>query len=120
VARKVITELICDVTGDPAEETIEFAYRGAAYKIDLSTEAAADFDAAVAGFVESAEKLGKATGTQRKARSTAPGTVDREQNQAIREWARRNGHDVKDRGRIPAETVEAYHQAGGRTLTAVG
>lgn len=123
--KKVITTLICDVTGEPAEETIEFAYRGAAYKIDLSTEAAADFDTAVAGFVESAQKLGKVTATPRKAtapRGSGPATVDPAQSKAIREWGRRNGHEVADRGRIPAELTAAYHEAAGRdrTLTAVG
>jgi hypothetical protein len=36
--------------------------------------------------------------------------VDREQNQAIREWARSKGMKVNDRGRIPTEVVDAYHQ----------
>jgi hypothetical protein len=38
-------------------------------------------------------------------------SVDREQNQAIREWARKQGMKVNDRGRIPAELLEAYHKA---------
>ena len=37
------------------------------------------------------------------------GTIDREQSAAIREWARKNGHNVSSRGRISAEIVEAYH-----------
>jgi len=37
--------------------------------------------------------------------------VDREQNQAIREWARGKGMKVNDRGRIPSDVVEAFHQA---------
>ena len=36
---------------------------------------------------------------------------DREQTQAIREWARNNGHKVTERGRIPATIVEAYNSA---------
>ncbi len=36
--------------------------------------------------------------------------ADREQNQAIRVWARKNGYEVSDRGRIPSEVVEAYHR----------
>ena len=38
-------------------------------------------------------------------------SVDREQNQAIREWARTHKMKVSDRGRIPSEVLEAYHQA---------
>jgi hypothetical protein len=37
--------------------------------------------------------------------------VDREQTQAIREWARNNGHKVSERGRIPASVLEAYNSA---------
>jgi hypothetical protein len=37
-------------------------------------------------------------------------SIDREQNQAIRDWARKRGMKVSDRGRIPAEVLEAYHQ----------
>ena len=36
------------------------------------------------------------------------GRMDREQAGAIRDWARKNGHAVSDRGRIPASVVEAY------------
>jgi hypothetical protein len=30
-------------------------------------------------------------------------------NQAIREWAAKNGWEVSERGRIPASVVEAYN-----------
>jgi hypothetical protein len=30
---------------------------------------------------------------------------------AIRDWARKNGHAVSDRGRIPASVVDAYEAA---------
>ena len=39
------------------------------------------------------------------------GRMDREQAGAIRDWARKNGHAVSDRGRIPASVVEAYEAA---------
>ena len=35
----------------------------------------------------------------------------REQAGAIRDWARKNGHNVSDRGRIPASVVNAYEEA---------
>ena len=45
----------------------------------------------------------------------APGrgraAIDREQSAAIREWARRNGHNVSTRGRIPADVIDAFHAA---------
>jgi hypothetical protein len=51
-------------------------------------------------------------GTRRRGASTAArSTGDREQNQAIRDWARQHGHAVSDRGRVPSEVIEAYQQA---------
>jgi hypothetical protein len=38
-------------------------------------------------------------------------TTDRAQTQAIRDWARRNGHQVSDRGRIPSTVLEAFNSA---------
>ena len=38
----------------------------------------------------------------------APGAED---VGAIREWARENGYEVAERGRIPAEIKDAYHAA---------
>ena len=37
--------------------------------------------------------------------------IDREQSAAIRDWARRNGHSVSTRGRIPADVIDAFHAA---------
>jgi len=40
-----------------------------------------------------------------------PAPMDREQTKAIREWARKNGHEVSDRGRIAAPIMEAFEAA---------
>ena len=40
---------------------------------------------------------------------TSTGRASRDQNQAIREWANKNGFEVSERGRIPSHIVEAYH-----------
>jgi hypothetical protein len=71
--------------------------------------------------VESARKV-KASGGGRRARKT--GTSDagrsREQTQAVREWARQQGHSINDRGRIPASIQQAFDQAHqGAQLVAV-
>ena len=36
-------------------------------------------------------------------------TYLREQTHAVREWARKNGHEIGDKGRIPARILEAYN-----------
>jgi hypothetical protein len=49
---------------------------------------------------------------RRGTRSTRkPGATD---SVAVRAWARENGYDIKDRGRVPAEVVAKYRQAAGQ------
>ncbi|MDQ1374778.1 MAG: hypothetical protein QOJ09_2116 [Actinomycetota bacterium] len=111
MAQKVTVSLIDDLDGDRAEETVEFGLDGKTYEIDLSSSNADKLRDALSGYVAAARKAG------RRRSGGAPGAapvrragVDREQNQAIREWARKRGMKVSDRGRIPAEVLDAYHQ----------
>ena len=115
MAQKHIVQLIDDLDEGIAEETVSFALDGTAYEIDLSTKNAAKFRDALADYVAHARK------STRGARSVAAGGVprrprngrgDREQTQAIREWARTNGHKIGDKGRIPAHILDAYNSQG--------
>ncbi len=118
MAQKVTVTLVDDLDGGTAEETVEFGVDGVAYEIDLSSDNAVHLRDALAGYVAHARKAG--SGQRRRGGGGGPprrggggsgrAAVDREQNQAIREWARKNGMNVSDRGRIPAEVLEAYHK----------
>src|SRR6185369_16303218 len=103
MAKRVIHELIDDIDGKPAAESIVFALDGVQYEIDLSATNAAKLRDAVAPFVAAATKIGRggvvATSRGREAvrgRSVTRG--DRDQNRAIREWAQAKGIEVSDRG----------------------
>lgn len=119
MAQKVTVQLVDDVDGSEAESTVEFGLDGVDYAIDLSADNAADLRDALASYVASSRRAGtrkRSTGKAGKAAKTgkttsAPNTADRERNQAIREWARQQGMQVSDRGRIPAEIVDAYDKA---------
>lgn len=113
MAQQVTVMLVDDIDGTEAEETVNFALDGAAYEIDLSAENAAALRDALEDFVESAQRLGRTrrNGAARSVKAGQPAKVDREQNQAIREWARKRGLAVSDRGRISAEVMEAYNKA---------
>ena len=108
--------LVDDLDGAVADETVEFGVDGKSYEIDLSTANAKKLRDALAEFVASARRAGgRRRGGGSGSGSSAPATarrpsIDREQNQAIREWARKRGMKVSDRGRIPAEVLEAYHK----------
>lgn len=112
MAQKVITEFIDDIDGSPAERTFTFAVDGTNYEIDLSAENIAEFKSAIGGFIESARKV-KGTSNGRRARSTGGGggAQSRGQTRAVREWARQHGHNISERGRIPASIQQAFDQA---------
>ncbi|MDQ3904846.1 MAG: Lsr2 family protein [Actinomycetota bacterium] len=124
MAQKVIREFIDDIDGSEAERTFTFAVDGTHYDIDLSTQNIKEFHEAIARFVESARKV-KASGPGRGTRQASPSTSgsgrSREQIQAVREWARQQGHSINNRGRIPASIQHAFDQAHqGSQLAAVG
>lgn len=110
MASRVITQLISDLSGDEigegAGETIEFAYRGTSYTIDLTAKEAAAFDKSIAMYLEHATK--SAGGRRSSAATKAAGKGDAK---AIREWAQAQGLDVPSRGRIPAEVRAQYEAA---------
>jgi hypothetical protein len=114
VAQKVTVSLIDDLDGDKADETVEFGLDGKSYEIDLSSGNADKLRDALASYVAAARRPGgrrRSGGGGPAAAATARRpSVDREQNQAIRDWARKRGMKVSDRGRIPADVLEAYHQ----------
>lgn len=112
MAQKVLVSLVDDLDGSEADETVEFGLDGISYQIDLSADNASELRDALAQYIEHARRSGgRKRGAARPAAGVnRPATVDREQNQAIRAWARKNGFNVSDRGRIPTEVVEAYHK----------
>ena len=112
MAKKVTVTLVDDFDGDgPADETVEFSIDGVSYEIDLSAKNAKKLRDDLNQWIEA----GRRVGGRRRGRSGGSGrgraTIDREQSAAIREWARRSGHKVSTRGRIPAEIIDAFHAA---------
>jgi hypothetical protein len=117
MAKQVITSLIDDIDGKPADQSIEFALDGVSYTIDLSDKNADKLRAALHPYVEAGSRVGRIGSSNRPSgrfggrSSSAPARADRDQTAAIREWAGKNGHDVSNRGRIPARVIEAYESA---------
>jgi Lsr2 len=112
MAQKVVVELIDDLDGGKAEETVSFGIDGRTYDIDLSPRNARALRKALAPFVGSARRLSASrssrSGSRRSTVRSGPNT------QEIREWARANGMQVANRGRIPAD-VRARFQAAQRS-----
>jgi hypothetical protein len=109
MAQKHIVQLVDDLTGDDASETVSFALDGARYEIDLTADNANQLRDTLAVYIASARRPAR-PGPRSPGVGSRRGTrADREQTAAIREWARNNGHKIGEKGRIPAHIVEAYH-----------
>jgi hypothetical protein len=108
VAQRVQVLLTDDIDGSEASQTVRFGWLGAEYEIDLNDKNFSAFEKAIGKYVASARKTGggaKARGKQ-KATPTADLTV-------VRAWARDNGYEVSDRGRVSASIMDAYTAANG-------
>ena len=111
MAQKVTVQLVDDLDGSVAEETVEFGLDGVSYQIDLSMVNAEKIRDLLGDYVAHARRSGARRRVAAAVARSRSAAVDREQNQAIREWARRNGHNVSTRGRIPADVIDAFHAA---------
>jgi len=113
MAKKVTVTLVDDFDGEgAADETVEFSLDGVSFEIDLSAKNAQKLRDELKQWIDASRRVGG----RRRGRPGIPGrngraSIDREQSAAIREWARRNGHKVSTRGRIPADIIDAFHAA---------
>jgi hypothetical protein len=110
MAQQTIIELVDDLDGGTADETVTFGLDGVDYKIDLSGVNATKLRHELATFIAHGRRT---SGAGRRIRVASPSTTDHEQNQQIRAWAREAGFAINDRGRIRAEIIEKFHAAQG-------
>lgn len=112
MATRTTIQLIDDIDGGVAHETVRFSLDGQPYEIDLSGANRQELDAALAGYIESARPVQAGGGPKRAAKQS--GRVDQERKdrlKAMREWALANGITVAERGRIAASVEAAYAAA---------
>jgi Lsr2 len=108
MAQRIQTLFLDDIDGGAAEGTVRFALDGTEYEIDLSSAHSDELHNTLRKYLDHARKVG---GTARRPGSRGgrrPSTVD---TVAVRAWARENGYDIKDRGRVPADLVAKYEAA---------
>ena len=106
MAQRVSIELVDDIDGSEAAETVSFGLDGASYELDLSSANAAQLRETLAGYIGHARKV---SGSSR--RSSSSSRRSSSDARAIREWARANGFTVPDRGRVPSDVKAAYEAA---------
>jgi hypothetical protein len=108
MAQHVVTQLVDDLDGSEAVETIEFVWEGIQYRIDLNEKNGDKFRKVVAPFLTAAQRIG---GRARRNPGKAKSAPAASNPAAIRAWAQDNGYEVPARGRIPNEIREAYQSA---------
>lgn len=117
MAQKVLVQFVDDLDGTESEEieTLSFGLDGVQYEIDLGAENSARLRESVAPYIDSARRvsgrLKRGTATKTSSSAKTGSSVDREQTRAIRDWARQQGHELSDRGRIPGHIIQAFEEA---------
>ena len=102
MAQRVQVILEDDLDGGKADETVNFGLDGVEYVIDLKRGNATKLRKALELYVGSGRKV-KASKSSRR--------TPVEDTAKIRKWGRENGYEVSERGRVPAELVQAYRAA---------
>jgi hypothetical protein len=112
VAQKIQTLFIDDIDGGEAEGTVRFGLDGTDYEIDLSAKHAAALRKALAKYVDAARRVpGASRRPIRSGRRVSDGAAD---STAVRVWAKSQGIEVKDRGRVPADLVRKFKASTGQ------
>lgn len=106
MAQKVNIILVDDLDGTEADETVTFGLDGTTYEIDLTDSNAAALRDALSGYVGHARKV---TGSARRGRKAAASSNSNTKD--VREWAKAQGMEVSERGRISADIQQAYDDA---------
>jgi hypothetical protein len=119
MAQKVSVNLVDDLDGSAADQTVEFGLDGVAYEIDLSHANAGKLRKELDEFVNNARRTGGRYNGGRFKRATEKPVrsmngrwqQNRDQNAAVRSWANAHGYKVPDRGRIAQSVREAFDAA---------
>jgi len=103
MAQRTVTILSDDLDGKEGRDiaTVAFGYDGSTYEIDLSKKNRAALEKVLSPYIDAARKTTSAPRRSAKRSSMRATPEDRE-------WLRSNGFpNVKDRGRLPGEAIEA-------------
>ncbi|RNI25194.1 histone-like nucleoid-structuring protein Lsr2 [Flexivirga caeni] len=107
MAQRVQILLEDDLDGSEASETVNFGLDGKVYEIDLSAANSAQLRDDLAKWIGHARPVrGRARGAMPVRQASGRTDLNK-----VREWGRKNGYKVSDRGRVSAEVQEAYARA---------
>lgn len=112
MAQKIQTFIIDDLDGSEADGTVRFGLDGAHYEIDLNAVHAGELRSLLGGYVKAGRKVTSAA--RRPARNEGKAAANGLNATEIRDWAKAQGIEIKERGRVPAEVVAKFRAATGK------
>jgi hypothetical protein len=109
MAKTTIVQVSDDLDGSANASEVSFAFEGTEYTIDLSSKNRKNLEKALQPYIEAGAKVsGRGARSSTRAKRSGKSSLDLA---AVREWARANGHEVSDRGRLPKAVLDAYENA---------
>ncbi len=113
MAQRTVVHLVDDLDGteipDGDGTTIEFGIDGSAYSIDLTASNADKLRRSLEKYVSAARR---STSARRRSAPRATRSETAPDSRAVRAWAASNNIQVSNRGRIPADVVLKFQEAG--------
>lgn len=98
--RVIVTD---DIDGsEEGVRSYRFAWQDAVYEIDLNDSHRDELLRALQPYIDAGRRQG------RRPAATRNGSTTGENLAVVRAWARDNGHEVSNRGRVPNAIIEAY------------
>jgi len=110
MAQQIQTLFIDDIDGGEAAGTVRFALDGSDFEIDLSSTHNDELRKTLEKYIANARKVGGTARRTPRGRRNGGDTIN---TAKVREWAKAEGYDIKDRGRVPADLVVKYQAATG-------
>jgi hypothetical protein len=107
MAKRTSTVFIDDLDGSEAEATVRFDLDGTSYEIDLNAAHARELRDTLARYTAAGRRA-------KSARNVKRTTVTSVNSSEVRSWARANGLEVADRGRLSADMTAKYRAATGK------
>ena len=119
MAERVTVELVDDLDGSVADETVHFTWEGKSLVIDLNKKNGDKLRKAIEPFVAAARPDGSVQAPAPRRRLSSSSSPGKRPNASagaatsvIRAWARENSVEVPDRGRLKPDVVQAWEAAG--------
>ncbi|GAA3544021.1 nucleoid-associated protein Lsr2 [Aeromicrobium flavum] len=118
MAQRVVTILTSDISGKEIEdgqgETVNFALDGTSYEIDLTKKEAEELRGALKNYIALGRRSSPSSRPSAGRRGNGSGSGSGrtpEELAHVRAWAKENGHEVSERGRIKREVLDAFDAA---------